>query len=157
MWLQWRNVLSKMKNHYVWSCWHVGNFISVSFEDFERHCECVSDYYLIFAPHSSILLFVNFWQKDKMTVFTHPLYSLNFPSCDFFLLPKLKVMLKGRRFNDITMIQTDLWDGPAKFQTMCYTLCLTVAWSLSSLWKSQGDCFEGNNIDLRVNAVVMEK
>jgi hypothetical protein len=75
----------------------------------------------------------------------------------FFLLPKLKVMLKGRRFNDSTMIQIDLWDGPAKFQTMCYTVCLTVAWSLSSLWKSQGDCFEGNNIDLRVNAVVMEK
>ena len=59
-----------------------------------------------------------------MTVFTHPLYSLNFPSCDFFLLPKLKVMLKGRRLNDIIMIQKKLWDGPAQFQTVFYTVCL---------------------------------
>jgi len=51
------------------------------------------------------------------------------------------------------MIQKNLWDGPAQFQ--CSTqYAYTVAWSLgSSLWNSQGDCFEGNNIDLRVNTV----
>jgi hypothetical protein len=74
-----------------------------------------------FAPQSSLLICVN-WQKKK-TVFTPPLHSLDFPSCDFFLLPKLKVMLKGRRFNDITMIQTNLWDAHAEFQTVCYTVC----------------------------------
>jgi len=136
----------KWKSHYVWSCWHVGNFISVSSEHFERHCECVSDYCLIFAPHSSLLLCVNLWRKDKMTVFKHPLYSLNFPSCDFFLLPKLKMMLKWRRLNDITMIQKNLWDGPAQFQTVFYTVCLQngmVSWLIIMeftrrlLWREQ--------------------
>jgi hypothetical protein len=55
---------------------------------------------------------------------------------------------KGRRFNDITMIQAKLWDALADFQTVhimktsewwhdCWTHCI----------KPQEDYFQGNSTD----------
>jgi hypothetical protein len=37
--------------------------------------------------------------KHKMAVIPHPLYSPDLVSCDFFLLPKIKLKLKGCRFD----------------------------------------------------------
>jgi hypothetical protein len=34
-----------------------------------------------------------------MAVIPHPPYSHDLASCDFFLFPKIKLKLKGRRFN----------------------------------------------------------
>jgi hypothetical protein len=65
---------------------------------------------------------MNFWLKNKVTVVACPLYSLGFVLCDFFLFPKLKMMLKGRRFNDITMVQANLWYG---MQLLRFKQCTT--------------------------------
>jgi hypothetical protein len=43
--------------------------------------------------------------------------------CDFFLFLELKMALKGRRFNDITMIRAKLGDGFADFQTVHIMKC----------------------------------
>jgi hypothetical protein len=50
-----------------------------------------------------------------MTVISHPLYSQDLAPCDFFLFPKMKLKLKGRRFDTIEEIQVES-------QRMLYTL-----------------------------------
>jgi hypothetical protein len=42
--------------------------------------------------------------KNKMAVIPHPPYSLDLAACEFFLIPKLQLKQKGRRF-DTTEIQ----------------------------------------------------
>jgi hypothetical protein len=43
-----------------------------------------------------------------MTVIPHPPYSPDLAPCDFFLFPKMKLKLKGRRFDTIEEIQAEL-------------------------------------------------
>jgi hypothetical protein len=42
-----------------------------------------------------------------MAVTPHPPYFSDFAPCDFFLLPKMKLKLKGRRFDTTEVIQTE--------------------------------------------------
>jgi hypothetical protein len=42
-----------------------------------------------------------------MAVIPHPPYSPNLASCDFFLFPKMKLKLRGRRFNTTEEIQAE--------------------------------------------------
>jgi hypothetical protein len=42
-----------------------------------------------------------------MAVIPHPPYSPNLAPCDFFLLPKMKLKLKGRRFDTNEEIQAE--------------------------------------------------
>jgi hypothetical protein len=42
-----------------------------------------------------------------MTVVPHPPYSPNLAPCDFFFFPKLKLRMKGRRFDTIEEIQEE--------------------------------------------------
>jgi hypothetical protein len=42
-----------------------------------------------------------------MAVIPHPPYSPNLAPCDFFLLPKMKLKLKERRFDTIEKTQTE--------------------------------------------------
>jgi hypothetical protein len=42
-----------------------------------------------------------------MVVIPHPPYSPDFAPCDFFLFPKMKLELKGRRFDTIDDIQSE--------------------------------------------------
>jgi hypothetical protein len=43
-----------------------------------------------------------------MLVIPHPLHSPNFAPCDFFLFSKMKLKLKGRRFDTIEEFQAEL-------------------------------------------------
>jgi hypothetical protein len=45
--------------------------------------------------------------KYKMVVIPHPPYSPDLAPCDFFLFPKMKLNLKGRRFDTIEGIQAE--------------------------------------------------
>ena len=50
------------------------------------------------APaHTSAIVTV-FLKKEKVTVLLHPAYSPDLASCDFFLFPKLKAFLAGRKY-----------------------------------------------------------
>jgi len=48
-----------------------------------------------------------FLAKNKMASIPHTPYSLYLAPCDFFLFPKIKLKLKGRRFDTIEEIQAE--------------------------------------------------
>jgi hypothetical protein len=45
--------------------------------------------------------------KNKMAVILYPSYSPNLAPYDFFLFPKMKMKLKGRRFDSTEEIQAE--------------------------------------------------
>jgi hypothetical protein len=45
--------------------------------------------------------------KNKMVVNPHPPYSTDLAPCDFFLFPKMKLKLKGSRFDKTEDIQAE--------------------------------------------------
>jgi hypothetical protein len=74
-------------------------------------------------------LFSPSWQPIASALSVHELlatskmaFSLDFVLCDFFLFSELKMMIKGRRFHAITMIQTKVEDG-LDFQTVNIMKC----------------------------------
>jgi len=59
------------------------------------------------APSHTAVLTDKFLAKNKIAVIPHPPYSPDLAPCDFFLFPKMKLKLKGRRFDTIEEIQTE--------------------------------------------------
>jgi hypothetical protein len=59
------------------------------------------------APSYTSVLAQQFLAKNKMAVIPHPPHSPDLPPCDFFLFPKMKLKLKGRRFDKIEEIQAE--------------------------------------------------
>jgi hypothetical protein len=59
------------------------------------------------APSHTSVFTQKFLAKHKMTVILHPPYSPVLAPCDFFLLPKMKLNLKGRRFDTIEDIRVE--------------------------------------------------
>ena len=50
------------------------------------------------APAHTSAIVMAFLKKEKVTVLPHPLYSPDLAPCDFFLFPKLKAFLAGRKY-----------------------------------------------------------
>jgi len=59
------------------------------------------------APAHAALLTRRFLTDNNMTVVPHPPYSPDLATSDFFLFPKLKMKLKGRRFQTVEEIQAE--------------------------------------------------
>ena len=59
------------------------------------------------APAHTALLTQQFLAANKIPVIPHPPYSPDLAPCDFFLFPKMKLKLKGRRFDTIEEIQAE--------------------------------------------------
>jgi hypothetical protein len=59
------------------------------------------------APAHTSVLTQQFLAKYYMAVNPHPPYSPNMTPCDFFLFPKMKLKLKGRRFDATEEIQAE--------------------------------------------------
>jgi len=59
------------------------------------------------APSHTSVLTHKFLAKNKIAVIPHPPYSPDSASCDFFLFPKMKLKLKGRRFDTVEEIQAE--------------------------------------------------
>ena len=57
------------------------------------------------APAHASLLNRSYLVKHQTSVVPHPSYSPDLDPADFFLFPKLKITLKGRRFQTIEEIQ----------------------------------------------------
>ena len=57
--------------------------------------------------HASCLM-QSFLVKHQITQLTQPLYNLDLAPCDFWLFPKLKSPLKGKRFQTIDEIQENM-------------------------------------------------
>jgi len=56
------------------------------------------------APVHASLVVQQFLASVNMTVIPHPPYSLDLTPCDFFLFPKMKMRLKGQRFDSLKKI-----------------------------------------------------
>jgi hypothetical protein len=89
-----------------------------------------------------------------MVVVPHPPYSPDLTPCDFALFPKLKMKLKGRRFETLSDIQRESQailnsttenDFHGAFE----------AWGEKQRWdrclRSEGDYFEGDGSPNRVS------
>jgi len=57
------------------------------------------------APAQASLLIRSYLADHQTSVVPHPPYSPDLAQADFFLFPKLKTILKGRRFQTIEEIQ----------------------------------------------------
>ena len=60
------------------------------------------------APAHASLLIREFLTKHQTTVVPQPPYSPDLSPADFFLFPKLKSSLKGRRFQAVEEIEENL-------------------------------------------------
>ena len=57
------------------------------------------------APADASLLIRSYLARDQVSILPHPPYSPDLAPADFFLFPKLKTTLKGRRFQTIEEIK----------------------------------------------------
>ena len=57
------------------------------------------------APAHSAQRVQQFLAKHNISLVRQPPYSPDLAPCDFFLFPKIKTKLKGRRFQDVTEIK----------------------------------------------------
>lgn len=101
------------------------------------------------APAHSSLLVRSFLAKNNTVVVPQPPYSPDMAPCDFFLFPKLKRPMKGRRFSSIEEIKAEslrvLKDIPKSEYQECFE-------DWKKRWHkciiSGGDYFEGDHIDI---------
>jgi hypothetical protein len=98
------------------------------------------------APAHTSLVVQQFLNSNNITVIPHPLYSHDLAPCDFFLFPKMKLWLTGRRFDTTEEIHADLqevidtltfenFQGYMKSWETCWDRCI----------HAQGDYFEGGS------------
>lgn len=98
------------------------------------------------SAHSNLSVY-EFLAKNKTTVMPCPPYSPHLVQWDFFLFPKLKLVLRGRRFTDI-MIQAKLqnpFDNVSN--NRLYKMFPTVASLVGLLHEVPIRLHEGDNID----------
>jgi len=62
------------------------------------------------APAHTSLVVRHFLTSKNITVISHPLYSPDLTPCDFFVFPKMKLRLKGRRFDTTEEIHAETLD-----------------------------------------------
>jgi len=78
-----------------------------------------------------------------------PPYSPDMAPCDFFLFPKIKITLKGRRFTSIDDIKSASLKDLQAIPKIEFQKCFE---DWKKRWHkciiSSGDYFEGNNIDV---------
>jgi len=98
------------------------------------------------APAHASLLIRSYLAKHQTSVVPHPPYSPDLTPADFFLFPKLKTTLKGRRFQTIEEIQENATREPRAITERVF---LEVFQHWNKRWErciaSREDCFEGDS------------
>ena len=101
------------------------------------------------APAHSSLLVRNFLAKNNTVIMPQPPYSPDLAPCDFFLFPRLKRPMKGRRFATIEEIKTESLRELKDIPKSAYQKCFE---DWKKRWHkciiSEGDYFEGDNIEI---------
>ena len=96
------------------------------------------------APAHTSLLIQQFLAKFNITQVPHPPYSPDLAPCDFFIFPKIKFFLKGRRFDSISEIKQNATSELFSLQKKQFFECFQ-KWK--QRWKkcvdSSGEYFEG--------------
>lgn len=98
------------------------------------------------APAHNALRTREFLAQTETTIAPHPPYSPDLAPCDFFLFPKLKMSLKGRRFHTVEEIEVE---SQTVLNTVQERDFRTAFQALQNRWArcidAQGDYFEGDN------------
>ena len=84
------------------------------------------------APARTSAIVTAFLKKEKVTVLPHPPYSPDLAPCDFFLFPKLKAFLAGRKYQSRQALGSAYRDAVKKW---IHRLKLCIS--------SHGEYFEG--------------
>jgi hypothetical protein len=100
------------------------------------------------VPARTALTVQQFQATDNMAVVPHPPCSPDLAPCDFFLFPKIKMTLKGQRFNDVEDIQAESQATLDTVQKEEFQKCFQ-KWE--NRWNhciaAQGEYFEGDNFN----------
>lgn len=98
------------------------------------------------APAHASLLIRSYLAKHQTSVVPHPPYSPDLAPADFFLFPKLKTTLKGRRFQTIEEIQENAIQALRAITASAFQEAFQ-QWK--KRWErciaSRGDYFEGDS------------
>lgn len=101
------------------------------------------------APAHKSLLVSSFLAKNSTSIMPQPPYSPDLAPCDFFLFPKLKRPMKGRRFATIEEIKAASLKELKAMPKSSFQKCFD---DWQKRWHkcivSKGDYFEGDNIIL---------
>jgi transposase len=100
------------------------------------------------APAHSSFLVRDFLAKHATTVLPQPPYYPDLAPADFFLFPKLKSTLKGRRFESIEAIKTNSLEHFRSIPKTAFQECFR---TLKKRWQrcvqSRGEYFEGDKAE----------
>ncbi|UYV78520.1 hypothetical protein LAZ67_16001878 [Cordylochernes scorpioides] len=100
------------------------------------------------APAHTSLLVRDFLAKNNTLMMPQPPYSPDLAPCDFFLFPKLKRPMKGRRYATLDEIKTASKEELKKIFKNVFLKCFE---DWKNRWHkciiSHGDYFEGGKID----------
>ncbi|KYN42545.1 hypothetical protein ALC56_03004, partial [Trachymyrmex septentrionalis] len=101
------------------------------------------------APAHTSLLVREFLTKNNTLMMPQPPYSPDLAPCDFFLFPKLKRPMKGRRYATIEEIKTASKEELNKITKNNFLKCFE---DWKKRWHkciiSDGNYFEGDKIDI---------
>jgi len=97
------------------------------------------------APAHTALSVRQFLTKNGMTPLTHPPYSPDLAPCDFFLFPRMKKVLKGKRFADVEEVKKKTTEALNGISLQEFQNCF-VQWKtrLDRCIASHGEYFEGD-------------
>lgn len=101
------------------------------------------------APAHTSLLVSEFLAKHNTVMLPQPPYSPDMAPCDFFLFPKIKKSMKGRRFASIEEIKEESLKQLKTVSSSEFQKCFE---DWKKRWHkciiSEGDYFEGDKIDI---------
>nr|CAI5830179.1 unnamed protein product [Callosobruchus analis] len=97
------------------------------------------------APAHTALSIRQFLTKNGMTPIVHPPYSPDLAPCDFFLFPRLKRDMKGKRFATVEEVKQNSLEGLKSIPESEFKKCFE-QWKgrLEKCVVSKGEYFEGD-------------
>jgi transposase len=100
------------------------------------------------APCHAALSVREFLAKHSIPVVPHPPYLPDLAPYDFFLFPRLKSTLKGKRFQDVAEIQLNTTRQLQAIPKQAYQTCIE-KWKdrWNRRMQSGGSYFEGDNFE----------
>jgi transposase len=97
------------------------------------------------APSHPAPVTRQFLAQNSIITLPRPPYSLDLAPCDFFLFPKMKLQLKGRRFEGVEEIQRESHNALGKLRDQDFQHAFQLwqqRWDVCVI--AQGDYFEGD-------------
>lgn len=76
------------------------------------------------APSHTALTVCQFLAESSTNIIGQPPYSPDMAPCDFFLFPKLKIPLRGRRLESVEAIKKDLLEELEAIPLTAYSKCM---------------------------------